>query len=283
MIASRSAGFGDEVKLRILLGTFVLRSGFQDQYYLQALKVRTLIRRDFERCFGGRCDLLLLPAYPVPPFAPGQRGRGSLRAEARRRLHLLGQPRGPARPGVPRRGRARPADRHAARRARPSARTSSSTRPPRWRRSSRRPIRRASPAFGPWTVRWHVRLRGRPRGPRPAPDPHEGLLRVPGRLRRRAEHERLPGLHGTARDAARAERRGDPHGLPGGPGPRLHPRAPQRVRAEELLLPGHAEELPDLAVPLPARHRRPGRRSSCASAAGRCASARCTSRKTRAR
>jgi aspartyl-tRNA(Asn)/glutamyl-tRNA(Gln) amidotransferase subunit A len=70
VIASRSAGFGDEVKLRILLGTFVLRSGFQDQYYLQALKVRTLIRRDFERCFG-TVDLLLLPAYPVPPFAPG--------------------------------------------------------------------------------------------------------------------------------------------------------------------------------------------------------------------
>jgi aspartyl-tRNA(Asn)/glutamyl-tRNA(Gln) amidotransferase subunit A len=75
VIASRSAGFGDEVKLRILLGTFVLRSGFQDQYYLQALKVRTLIRRDFERCFGGGgaagADLLLMPAYPVPPFAPG--------------------------------------------------------------------------------------------------------------------------------------------------------------------------------------------------------------------
>ncbi len=70
VIASRSAGFGDEVKLRILLGTYVLRSGFQDQYYLQALKVRTLIRRDFERCFAN-LDLLLLPAYPVPPFAPG--------------------------------------------------------------------------------------------------------------------------------------------------------------------------------------------------------------------
>ncbi len=75
VVASRSEGFGDEVKLRILLGTYVLRSGFQDQYYLQALKVRTLIRRDFERCFGeggaAGADLLLMPAYPVPPFAPG--------------------------------------------------------------------------------------------------------------------------------------------------------------------------------------------------------------------
>jgi aspartyl-tRNA(Asn)/glutamyl-tRNA(Gln) amidotransferase subunit A len=70
VLASRSAGFGDEVKLRILLGTYVLRSGFQDQYYLRAQKVRTAIRSDFARVFDG-ADLLLMPVYPVPPFAPG--------------------------------------------------------------------------------------------------------------------------------------------------------------------------------------------------------------------
>jgi aspartyl-tRNA(Asn)/glutamyl-tRNA(Gln) amidotransferase subunit A len=70
VITSRSAGFGDEVKLRILLGTYVLRSGFQDQYYLRAQKVRTAIRADFARVFGS-VDLLLMPVYPVPPFAPG--------------------------------------------------------------------------------------------------------------------------------------------------------------------------------------------------------------------
>jgi len=70
VLASRSAGFGDEVKLRILLGTYVLRSGFQDQYYLRAQKVRTAIRADFARVFGS-VDLLLMPVYPVPPFAPG--------------------------------------------------------------------------------------------------------------------------------------------------------------------------------------------------------------------
>ena len=70
VLASRSAGFGDEVKLRILLGTYVLRSGFQDQYYLRAQKVRTAIRADFARVFEG-VDLLLMPVYPVPPFAPG--------------------------------------------------------------------------------------------------------------------------------------------------------------------------------------------------------------------
>jgi len=70
VLASRSAGFGDEVKLRILLGTYVLRSGFQDQYYLRAQKVRTAIRGDFARVFD-EVDLVLMPVYPVPPFEPG--------------------------------------------------------------------------------------------------------------------------------------------------------------------------------------------------------------------
>ena len=70
VLASRSAGFGDEVKLRILLGTYVLRSGFQDQYYLRAQKVRTAIRADFARVFD-EVDLVLMPVYPVPPFTPG--------------------------------------------------------------------------------------------------------------------------------------------------------------------------------------------------------------------
>jgi aspartyl-tRNA(Asn)/glutamyl-tRNA(Gln) amidotransferase subunit A len=70
MFASRNEGFGDEVKLRILLGTFVLRSGFQDEYYLRAQKVRTAIRNDFARAFTG-VDLVLMPVYPVPPFERG--------------------------------------------------------------------------------------------------------------------------------------------------------------------------------------------------------------------
>jgi aspartyl-tRNA(Asn)/glutamyl-tRNA(Gln) amidotransferase subunit A len=70
MVASRTEGLGDEVKLRILLGTYVLRSGFQDEYYLRAQKIRTAIRNDFQRAFGG-VDLVLMPVYPVPPFARG--------------------------------------------------------------------------------------------------------------------------------------------------------------------------------------------------------------------
>jgi len=70
MLASRNEGFGDEVKLRILLGTYVLRSGFQDEYYLRAQKIRTAIRRDFDKAFTG-ADLVLMPVYPVPPFSRG--------------------------------------------------------------------------------------------------------------------------------------------------------------------------------------------------------------------
>ncbi|MGA2481104.1 MAG: Asp-tRNA(Asn)/Glu-tRNA(Gln) amidotransferase subunit GatA [Spirochaetia bacterium] len=69
-VASRTEGFGDEVKLRILLGTYVLRSGFQDEYYLRAQKIRTAIRMDFEKAFGS-VDLVLMPVYPVPPFVRG--------------------------------------------------------------------------------------------------------------------------------------------------------------------------------------------------------------------
>src|SRR5271157_2617515 len=69
-IASRTEGLGPEVKLRILLGTYVLRSGFQDEYYLRAQKIRTAIRMDFRKAFEG-VDLVLMPVYPVPPFERG--------------------------------------------------------------------------------------------------------------------------------------------------------------------------------------------------------------------
>ncbi len=70
---TRGAGFGDEVKLRILLGTFVLRSGFQDRYYLRAQRIRTGIRMDFERVLG-LCDAILMPVFPTQAFGRGERG-----------------------------------------------------------------------------------------------------------------------------------------------------------------------------------------------------------------
>jgi aspartyl-tRNA(Asn)/glutamyl-tRNA(Gln) amidotransferase subunit A len=64
---TRDEGFGSEVKLRILLGTYVLRSGFQDQYYTKAQKIRTLIRNEIEKLFS-EADLILMPVFPVSSF-----------------------------------------------------------------------------------------------------------------------------------------------------------------------------------------------------------------------
>lgn len=66
-ILSRTEGFGAEVKRRIMLGTYVLSSGYYDAYYKKAMKVRTLIRRDFEEAFK-KCDVLLTPTSPCPAF-----------------------------------------------------------------------------------------------------------------------------------------------------------------------------------------------------------------------
>jgi aspartyl-tRNA(Asn)/glutamyl-tRNA(Gln) amidotransferase subunit A len=67
---TRQDGFGLEVKRRIMLGTYALSAGYYDAFYLKAAKVRTLIRRDFERAFE-RCDLLLIPTAPSPAFRLG--------------------------------------------------------------------------------------------------------------------------------------------------------------------------------------------------------------------
>ena len=68
--ATRAAGFGKEVKRRIMIGTYVLSAGFYDAYYTQAQKVRALIARDFELAFQ-QCDVLLTPTAPSPAFAFG--------------------------------------------------------------------------------------------------------------------------------------------------------------------------------------------------------------------
>ncbi len=67
---TRAEGFGAEVKRRVLLGTFVLSSGYYDAYYNRAQKVRTLIRRDLEEAFA-QCDLLLTPVTPEPAWPLG--------------------------------------------------------------------------------------------------------------------------------------------------------------------------------------------------------------------
>ena len=70
--ATRAAGFGDEVKRRILIGTYVLSAGFYDAYYNQAQRVRTLIARDFEQAWS-QCDVILAPTTPTASFALGDK------------------------------------------------------------------------------------------------------------------------------------------------------------------------------------------------------------------
>jgi aspartyl-tRNA(Asn)/glutamyl-tRNA(Gln) amidotransferase subunit A len=70
--ATRAAGFGPEVRRRIMIGTYVLSAGYYDAYYTQAQKVRTLIARDFEKAFQA-CDVLLAPTAPSAAFALGEK------------------------------------------------------------------------------------------------------------------------------------------------------------------------------------------------------------------
>lgn len=70
--ATRAAGFGDEVKRRIMIGTYVLSAGFYDAYYTQAQKVRTLISRDFAQAFE-KVDVILAPTTPTAAFALGNK------------------------------------------------------------------------------------------------------------------------------------------------------------------------------------------------------------------
>lgn len=69
---TRAAGFGAEVKRRIILGTYVLSSGYYDAYYLSALKMRTLIRQNFEQAFE-QCDALLAPVAPTTAYRIGEK------------------------------------------------------------------------------------------------------------------------------------------------------------------------------------------------------------------
>jgi aspartyl-tRNA(Asn)/glutamyl-tRNA(Gln) amidotransferase subunit A len=70
---TRSAGFGKEVRRRVMIGTYVLSAGYYDAYYLRAQRVRTLIKRDFESCFSEGIDAILTPATPSAAFGIGEK------------------------------------------------------------------------------------------------------------------------------------------------------------------------------------------------------------------
>jgi aspartyl-tRNA(Asn)/glutamyl-tRNA(Gln) amidotransferase subunit A len=74
---TRSAGFGAEVKRRIMIGTYALSSGYYEAYYGRAMKVRTLIKRDYEQAFE-KVHALLTPVSPTPPFRIGERSEDPL-------------------------------------------------------------------------------------------------------------------------------------------------------------------------------------------------------------
>ncbi len=69
---TRDEGFGPEVKRRIMLGTYVLSAGYYDAFYLKALQVRTLLRRDYDQAFE-RVDVVAMPTMPTPPFKLGEK------------------------------------------------------------------------------------------------------------------------------------------------------------------------------------------------------------------
>ena len=71
---TRAAGFGKEVRRRVMIGTYVLSAGYYDAYYLRAQKVRTLIKRDFEECFAKGVTAILTPATPSAAFGIGEKG-----------------------------------------------------------------------------------------------------------------------------------------------------------------------------------------------------------------
>ena len=69
---TRDEGFGPEVKRRIMLGTYVLSAGYYDAFYLKALQVRTLLKRDYDQAFE-RADVVAMPTMPTPPFKLGEK------------------------------------------------------------------------------------------------------------------------------------------------------------------------------------------------------------------
>jgi aspartyl-tRNA(Asn)/glutamyl-tRNA(Gln) amidotransferase subunit A len=69
---SRGEGFGEEVQRRIMIGTYALSEGYSSQYYVQALKMKTLIKQDFDQAFD-KCDAVICPTSPTPAFKAGEK------------------------------------------------------------------------------------------------------------------------------------------------------------------------------------------------------------------
>ena len=231
MAATRDAGFGDEVKRRIILGTYALSTGYYDAYYGQAQKVRTLISRDFAAAFE-QVDVLVSPTAPTTAFRLGEKLDDPLAMYlndlATIPANLAGIP-GMSLPvrAAPTRTACRSGCRSWPRRWPTTGSTGSAPRSRRcWRRSGaarcsipadlagrarrhRRQPTTARPSRARRAVRRgrrDVRPGARARGARRAEHRHQDVLRLPDRVRRRAQHPGLPGLPGPARRAAGGQR-----------------------------------------------------------------------------
>ncbi len=243
--ATRSAGFGAEVKRRIMLGTYVLSAGLHGRLLQPGPPGPHPDHRGVRR----RLPALRRPARPDRPdhrLPPRGQDRRPAHHVPVRRLHHPDQPGRPPGHQRPLRHRATTACRSGCScSARPCPRAPCS----RWRRWSRRRPPRSSRRSWP---RGPDREAGvgdgdRPRGPLRAEDGHQAVLRLPQRVRGRAQHQRVPGLPGPARLAA------GPQPAGGGAGHGHRHRPPLRDPAvdlppEELLLPRPGQGLPDQPV-----------------------------------
>ena len=255
---TRAAGFGPEVKRRILIGTYALSSGYYDAYYVRAQKARTLIARDFERAFA-QCDLIACPAASCPAFefnAKSDPYSMYLMDYYTIPMSLAGLPAlsvpcgwtTPDGANLPCRSACSSARRFSVKSCcwAPRPRTKG-------RRISRSPMLRRP---GRCAHDSRVRSRYRHRVSRRAQDDDEDVLRLPQRVRRRAEHQDVSGLSRHARCVAGAQRQSDRANRPNRSGVRRGDSRLFEVRSQELLLSRHAQGLPDLAVRHAADRRR---------------------------
>ncbi len=214
MVATRTAGFGAEVKRRIMLGTYALSAGYYDAYYGKALKVRTLIIRDFAAAYE-QFDLLLAPTSPTTAFAFGAKSDPLamyLNDVCTIPSNLSGDPAvsvpfGTGDDGLPVGVQVLAPALGEATMLRAAAVLEARGDDERASDRHQRDHRRA------------VGGRDRPRGARRAGHGHQDVQRRPQRLRRRAQHPHRPGDPGPARVAAGGQPAGGRARHPGRPGP----------------------------------------------------------------
>ena len=206
-MATRSAGFGPEVKRRIMLGTYVLSAGYYDAYYGKSQRVRTLIIRDFEEAYRS-FDVLLSPTAPTTAFELGTKTSDPLTMYLSDVCtipsNLAGHPAisvpfGTGDDGLPVGAQVLAPGRRRARHV-PGGRSprSGGCRERRWEMSQSgqtAPVERLGNGGGS-------------RGALRAADADQVVLRVPQRLRRRAQYQRVPRVPGPARFFAGAQRAG---------------------------------------------------------------------------